>query len=375
MHEDLHNDPFTDGSFVPHIPAAQAWQNMEALLNTHLPEQRRGAAWWLTGLQIGAVAMVLLLVSVPTRDSLFSGFFPTQPHKNISEENIEVTPVNPVLPVLSVVEKGVNSQSRRFPFPLLSAAPVQSGTAQPLPESDRQWADKLTDASPLVLVADTPVTVKAGAVTDSVKKATPTLRKQWQLLAGLGTNYVLGGSKQHMTPYPTVELRYFVGKKMYVAAGVSVGAPVASDEKMVENTITYYDQPTNETKTVNQIRNIDRGVYTDVPVTAGIVINKHWSAAAGAQMSFLNKIVSHRYTEPHNEQVYRTVVFSPGFVGPTAVVEDKPKTDLPVPQKDFRGLAALTWQAGKWQVTGQYQRSFSQGQKNIVSLKLQFRLK
>lgn len=374
MHEDLHNDPFTDGSFVPHIPAAQGWQNMEALLNTHLPAQRRGAVWWLTGLQISAVAMVLLLVSVPTKDSWFSGIFPSRPQKNISQENIKVTPVNPASPALSVVEKGVNGQSRQYPFPLLFAAPVQSDVVQLLPESNRQWADMLTDASPISLGPDTLVCTSVGVPADSFKKA-DTSPKRWQLLAGVGTNYVAGGSKQHMVPYPTAELRYFVSKKMYVAAGISIGSPVASDEKTVENTITYYDQPTNETKTVNQIRNIDRGVYTDVPVTAGIVINKHWSVAAGAQMSFLNKIVSHRYTEPHNDQVYRTVVFSPGLVGPTAVVEDRPKTDLPVPQKDFRGLAALTWQAGKWQVTGQYQRSFSQGQKNIVSLKLQFRLK
>ncbi|GGH78190.1 hypothetical protein HNQ91_003927 [Filimonas zeae] len=367
MHENLHNDPFTDGSFVPHIPAAQAWQNMETLLNTHLPAQTRKAAWWLTGLQVGLVAMFLLLVSVPLKDSLFSGIFLAQPQ--------EKTAIAPVAPMLAVVEKVSSEPVRSLPLP--AATPVQLSGTHILPGSNTQWAEKLINAAPDTIQTDTPVSTKAGAAIDSVKKAAPTPQRKnkWQLLAGLGTNYVIGGNTQYMAPYPTAELRYFINKRIYVAAGIAIGAPVASDEKIIEKDVTYYDQVTNETKTYNQLRSINRAVYTDVPVTAGMQLNKHWSVATGVQMSFLNKVVSSRYMEDYAATFRQVMVYSPGLVGPTAIVEEKPEPEVPVAQKDFRGLAALTWQAGKWQVTGQYQRSFSQGHKNIVSLKLQYRLK
>jgi hypothetical protein len=366
MHEDLHNDPFTDGSFVPHIPAAQAWQNMEMLLNTHLPAQTRKAVWWLTGLQVSAVVMLLLLVWVPLKDGLLPHIFPEQP-----QEKMELTPTR------QVVAAGSAVATERYTYTRLPAIAAQpEATAPVLPAGNSLWAYTLNHTLPVVPATDTPVSTKAGAATDSVKKADPTPQKKrnWQLLAGLGTNYVAGNHTQHMVPYPTAELRYFITKRVYVAAGVSIGAPVASDEKTVEKTVAYYDQALDEMKTYNQIRSIDRAVYTDVPVTAGVQLGKHWSAATGVQLSFLNKIVSHRYAEPYNEQAMRQVMFTTGYVGPAAIVEDKP-VEPPVPQKDFRGLAALTWQAGKWQVTGQYQHSFNQGQKNIVSLKLQFRLK
>lgn len=360
MHEEVYND-FSNGDFTPHIPAAKGWQDMEWLLNTHLPAQARKGAWLIFTGQAAAVAAILLLLAIPLRDSFLTDHFLAHTHT----QHIQVTPSRPI----QYAAGGENSQSRRSPE--LPAVPATVAGAVALPTGNREWATALRKASPILLPVS-PDTSMAGAARNTIVKQQSL--KKWQLLAGLGVNAVTPADKQYLVPYPVVEARYFINKRLYVAAGLAIGSPVATSEKILEKTVTY-DQPVNEMKLYREMRLLKRAVYTDVPVTAGLMLSKHLSVATGAQFSFLHKIVANRYSEAYDESMRQVNMFiGPMQVAPNAVVDEE-KPIINIPKQDVRGLIAITWQAEKWHFTGQYQHSFGKGQRNLFLLKVQYQLK
>lgn len=361
MHDEVYDD-FLAGGFSPHIPAATGWMDMEGLLDAHLPEKAAKKSWASFCLQVTAVAALLLLVAIPLRD----GVFPNNFMAIAATQNSKVVPARPNQQAAG----GNNSQSRRSPK--LPAVPVLTAGAVALPAENEQRLIALREVSP-ALFPVSPQKDLAGAANDTMVPRKNTLLKKWQLLAGLGVNAVIPAASQHLAPYPVLEGRYYINKRFFVAAGVAIGSPVVTDEKVLEKTVTYV-QPVNEMKMYREIRQFKRAIYTDVPLMAGFNVNNRLSVATGIQFSFLQRIVSHRYTEAYDERMRPVNVLADPLIAPGSVVDEQ-MPEIHVPRKDVRALAAVTWQLEKWHVTGQYQYSFKQQQGNLFSLKVQYRLK
>lgn len=361
MHDEVYDD-FSAGGFSPHIPAATGWMDMEGLLNTHLPAKAHKRTWVNFCLQAAAVAALLLLVAIPLQDSFFlHDFIATARTKNI-----KVAPARPNQQAAG----GNNSQSRRSPK--LPAVPVLTAGAVALPAENEQRVIALREVSP-ALFPVSPQKDLAGAAGDTIVPQRKTLLKKWQLLAGVGVNAVVPAASQYLVPYPAIEARYYINKRFFVAAGVAIGSPVVTDEKVLEKTVTY-EQPVNEMKMYREIRQFKRAVYTDVPLMAGVNVSNRLSLATGIQFSFLQRIVSQRYTEAYDERMRPVNVFADPLIAPGSVVDEQ-APEIHVPRQDVRVLAAITWKLEKWHVTGQYQYSFKQQQANLFSLKVQYCIK
>lgn len=218
---------------------------------------------------------------------------------------------------------------------------------------------------------------------DSITNADKTPKNRWQLYAGLAVNGTVG-KKQNLLPYPTATLQYNVTTKLFLALGLSVGSPVATKHSAVTNT-THLNDTVNNISLYNNVKQYYNAVYADLPLLAGININKKISLQAGLQASILLTAKNKIFVEPYDFQMR---VATEALNGPFQVTAAIPvsATDFKVQVRkiDYRFTSGLRYSLKQATFGLSYQHSLqpmligdftSQNKNNLVTLNMQYTIK
>ena len=123
----------------------------------------------------------------------------------------------------------------------------------------------------------------------------------WGLSAGLAMNAVIG-QKQYLQPYPAAELRYNISGKFFLSMGVALGSPVNTESQGTKKRV-YLNDTSNNVYFYNSVKQYSRLHYADIPLMAGMQVNKKLAIRAGVQASVLLKTQTTTVVEPYDFQL------------------------------------------------------------------------
>ncbi|RYZ99604.1 MAG: hypothetical protein EOP47_16345 [Sphingobacteriaceae bacterium] len=139
------------------------------------------------------------------------------------------------------------------------------------------------------------------ANTIAINKKKKNYRKSWDLSAGLAVNAMLS-RKQNLRPYPVAELRYHISDKFFLATGMGIASPVTAESRGISKTV-YLNDTTNNVRYYNNIKNYYKLNYIDIPLMAGVKVNKHIAVNGGVQASVLLNSKSKASVERYDYQM------------------------------------------------------------------------
>lgn len=320
MNEDLHNEE-------PVIPAKKGWQEMQQLLDKHLPEKRRVFNPWIVSPYVAAVilSMALFFNSFHLKNKAFA---PPRADKSVA-----ITSNTFIKPVTKTSANGNehtfyltnNKNATTKKNALSSIQPEQpaiwnhepelttgeAGINNPMSETHSFIPEmSIQHSEPQNII-----TVISGRRDENAfiqKKINQKIAgtSSWSLSVGIGINKTLQAVNDFQ-PYPVAEIKYNMSPKIFVAAGLSAWSPVSNTTGGLSkstflndtiNNIEYY----NETTTYKRLR------YIDIPLSLGVNITKNFSIQGGAQISVLAGKKTEKVQTPYDYQ--RNSVTAPSNV-------------------------------------------------------------
>jgi hypothetical protein len=381
----------------PAIPADEGWKQMQQLLDAYLPKhQTKFARRYFFYILCTILFGILIISSLPLQDHAIQINFNSKITTGDvtadivrSEENLQAHKKH----------KKLISGRQQINIEIYGAEKVQTDQMknkianypdtffkQLLPDvAFIKQNSKDIPIATSIKVIDTTVkntaTVTTIETTNNKKKYAAV--KTWQLKAGFGMNISLNADRQALQPYPTGEIKYQFSKKFYVASGFNLFSPVTTNASTIKETVFVNDTASNVSIYKKRL-NYKRLRYIDLPVIAGLNINKHFSLQGGIQIS---KLMSHSDAltlEPYDFQMnridgvdIRTLAMAPA----AAPIIENP---FNVRKTDLRYMAGITFDVQKMSVALQYQvttkpilkgNAVSLGKNNLLSLKVSYRLK
>lgn len=239
-----------------------------------------------------------------------------------------------------------------------------------------------------ILFAKAPKTVIPAVATNFDSTGVPDkVSKQiqkhnWHLSAGLAMNATIG-QQQNFTPYPAAVFRYNISNKIFLSTGFSAGSHVPGESRGVKKTV-YVNDLVNNVQFYNTVNQFYDFSYADIPLLAGININKNIALQAGLQASVLLKSKIQTITESYDFQRMPAGGGLNGFgVGMAAPVNE---TDYRVEVKkmDYRFATGIKYNINKLALHLIYQHSLhpaiygdivSRNKHQLLTLNMQFNIK
>lgn len=213
------------------------------------------------------------------------------------------------------------------------------------------------------------------------KKTDPQNKHALQFDLGVTTNFALNAQRQDLQPYPLVNAKYSLNKRFYVSAGLATFSPVTSDANAI--TKTSYQPGISSLSLFDTRKNYYRQYYIDVPVTAGININRHISFDAGIQFSKSLVSKSNSIVEPYDYHENRLNLSGGGIVFNSGATRDV-NYQSELRSIDARYIAGVHYQLNKFSIGLQYQQGIKPllkgdavtgDRSKILSLKISYKLK
>jgi hypothetical protein len=368
------------------ISSKEGWQQMQVLLNQHLPSkpQNRHLKWMVT--YIAATIFILLLLCVSLQ---------------LDTVSLRIPLVNNIhLPQLTAsqqaaVKKGAKQIS---PFPILpvSKNSYADASTKNIFSSEDKENKLITAIEPGCVTIDkhlngaiervspqkqTATVIGALPVwihphqNDNISKAKA--KASWNFYAGAGLN-VNVNNPQQLQPYPHAEARYNLKRNFYFAIGLTAWSPVSTIAGGVSKTV-YLNDTVNNIRLYNEVTTYRRLQYADIPLSAGLHLTKHLSVSGGIQLSVLMNKQTKSILEPYDYQMNNVT----GLALPVAV-NGRAGLQYNVQPKntDYRYIAGVQYTDGN--ITGSliYQHAFKPagygpGSKNnnLVSFRMLFKIK
>ena len=420
MNEDLHNEKLP-------VTAEDGWKQMQELLDKHLPVQEP-VIYKSKLMPYAAVALLifmLVVTSILLNESIFKPIAGIKASTDAIDDKVEL---NKPLVSGNDTEKAIKPVSAS-PLTSSSAAAARASVvvSHPAKNTDRvhhaSGENKMTTAANANLnttaseidkaatkiaeerttetseeksevkkaltdeIADEPAATADSSKEQSLAEK-PLLAKKraknsnWNFYAGLGVNITGSGGAQNLHPYPMAEAKYTITPLLYVSAGLSLYAPVAT------NTITR-GKPVYINDTVSNIRMYNEKLsyrqfhYLDIPVSVGMNITKHLSVQSGVQLSLLLNEKNEKSIDQYDFQMnnVRVPVFtSLTSLRPTPPVEEEVKLS----KTDVRFQAGLKYNLQRFSAGVTYQQglrpvisgNMADGKKNnVFALSLLYRIK
>jgi hypothetical protein len=396
MSEDLRYY-FFDGEHEerPAIPAEEGWNNMRQLLDKHLPQKNKKPArryffFGLTGLlcaaftissltlqtdlaknKIGKEEKILLASAhvikpndpVGKTNNQYNKIFGGNTEKfipgNITANKKNLTLQQTIHPAAEIQKNGINS----FINDLLPGNTTKAKNITDSLTSNTTFINPVTDTLP-----NEPAPGKKKTATNKL------LKKNWQLSTGVAMNISVNANHQSLQPYPFAQVKYSLSKTFYIAAGLNLFSPVASNANGLQKTM-YLGDTLNNINLYDQRLHYKKLQYIDVPLTAGIKINKHISAEAGIQVSKLISTKTATTLDP-----YTLNAFDIRPLGSLPVIHNH----YELRKTDIRYIAGVCYEWEKISVNLQYQlgsaallkgNAVSPDKNKVLSLKIAYRFK
>ncbi|BAV04058.1 hypothetical protein FLA_0037 [Filimonas lacunae] len=251
------------------------------------------------------------------------------------------------------------------PYSIDTSVAVMAGLS--LKNNQREEADSL-----MLLQADTSLPF--------VNKQQASAKK-WQLFAGVSSNVVVAAKKQDMQPYPAAELRYYPGKRFFIATGLSVFSPVTAKACALKNSYSVDDTMYN-VKLINENVAYRKQYYMNIPLVAGVEITDRFTISGGMQASVLLTSKQEEQTVTYDFDMQRLVNPPVNLLAtPTALVPDE-TYDVEVRKLELRYLLKMDYRFGRLLAGVSYEHALSpllKGQNvsgvknNLFSIGLKYR--
>ena len=396
MNEYLHNGE-------PAISANAGWQEMQFLLEEHLPVKK--STGFSRQLLQYAAAVLLFILLVLTSLQLNNKFLPTN---NITSNNKKVTfndiklnnpgpslPLNKNNPVSNEFPAGlqglandhfsaVTSDEEQLLFMNQQAAGTAIVSAKS-GESESVNAQMIVENIEKQALDRNPALGKkiTGTVSSiPVSKPNEQMRPAslWQLNAGIGINADLH-SNQTLQPYPFAEAKLNINKRIYLAAGLAAWSPVSTTTTGISKTV-YLNDTINNIRLYNEKTTFSRVRYADIPVSIGVNISKNFSVQTGLQISVLLNKKTKSDLEPYDYQMNSVALplRSPTYI--TAAPEQH-DYDVQLRKIDYRFITGVKYQLKKTTVGLTYQHGLqtsgigntSKNRNQVLALNVSFQIK
>ena len=183
------------------------------------------------------------------------------------------------------------------------------------------------------------------------------VKKPWEFSAGVGMNFVTG-NPQNLKPYPVAEIKKYMSKNVFVAAGLSLFSPLAGDITGVSKTI-FINDTANNLRQYDEVVRYDRLQYADIPLTVGVNINKKIMIQTGMQLSVLMSKRKSKHLYPYDFQMNRIdLPYATQLVGMAA--NPQQEFDVQARNFDYRFTAGIKYKINNATTGLFYQRSFEQ---------------
>lgn len=392
----------------PAIPAAEGWKQMQQLLDEHIPvsADKRVKKYFFFAV-FAIVITAGTLFSFQLKNSVVHGKIPattnTPGNTNTSTSTLSN---NDVIVELNAAKKETTSSiannkpyqnSLKENFHLENAAVNKesfvntnsnmslqhlSNTSVNVAESKNQANENEQSNIALNNVAVSENNNGKDSASKAVRKKTDhQIKHALQLDLGVATNISLNAQRQDLQPYPLMNAKYSLNKRLYVSAGLAVFSPVTSNANAI--TKTSYQPAISSLSLFDTKKNYYRQYYIDVPITAGININKHLSFDAGVQFSKLINSKSTSIVEPYDYHENRLNLSGGGIVFNSGATRDATYQST-LRSIDTRYVAGLHYQLKNFSIGLQYQQgaqpllkgdAVTGDRSKILSLKLSYKLK
>ncbi len=225
----------------------------------------------------------------------------------------------------------------------------------------------------IVTIGDT---IKVPNVVDvltsnAVKKSSAKNKPYWNFLAGIGVNVNIG-THPNLQPYPTVQGRYNINKEIYFAAAVGIYSPVAVAMRGVSKTV-YLNDTVNNVLLYKESTFLNSLHYVDIPLSAGVNINKKIALQAGVQVSVLLGKKSKKIITPYDFQM--------NSVGAVTAFRQQ-ENPIPVSKIDYRFVTGIRYTINKTVFGVDYQQALQpvskgsgDGGNKMIALSVIFKMK
>ena len=388
MNRDLH-----DITPLP-IYGNEGWQQMELLLNRHLPVQKKMINKRL--LQSYRAAMLfftpLLFISLP----LNTGILLLGMLRNTGVAAAQNTTVTFLPAALNSAKnsKGLATYLNKFGSGKKNCVPLFFNHEVAVDTSNSMFSAKTItaptqesiDESSVInkQVNATSVTIKdpAATTTDTLTPATGKSinirnKRSWSLLAGIGANAAIG-QQQKLQPYPIAVAKYNISSKFYIAASAAACSLVASNISGVSKTI-YLNDTVNNIQLYKETTTYNTLYYVDIPLTAGINISKKFAVQAGMQLSWLLNKKATKITAPYDFQMNSIAAIN---TDPSITANAQQQYSVPVRNIDYRFITGLRYTINKVVIGADYQYGLqpagngsNNSRNKVIALSVVFKIK
>ncbi len=407
MNRHLHNSDDIVSS------AQYGWEQMKLLLDENLPVINNKSKWQLYKPFIIAASLitVFLFSSIVLQNIGRSNFFSNSPSPSVSnkfEGNKNQQEVHNNIPDANTVKHlpdshiaaNKNAQTGNTFLPDLREG--QSGVENELhsntefstlrkvvvyPTTDalrKQHSDNFDiETGPYNLPVEIVVKDSARPFSTVLKSAANkgNSKSNWNVFAGVGINAMIG-ERQHLQPFPMAELRYNVTPGFYVSLGLSPGAPVSTDSRGIGKTV-YLNDTINNIRLYNKVIKYSRLYYTDIPLMAGVKINKNISLRGGLQASVLLGTKNTSAIERYDFQM-RLANGAQNTLVTTAAPVDENNYEMSTGKIDYRFVTGINYAKNKTSINLLYQHSLqpvfkgnfiSNSKHQIITVSVLYKLK
>lgn len=376
---------------IPHnnklIPSNEGWQQMQLLLDQHLPLKKQHPRFKLIILYSAATIFIFMLLCISLQ--LDKIVMPVRSLNNslVTQITINKQPSAKLLPGQRTAistspfvkkEDGILIDKNQFApagYEYNSIAHKVDQGAILEKHAGGQIEIQLPEKQPSTVI------VALHNLNDlppkNTKRKTPE-NGSWHFYAGVGLNVSLNHT-QPLQPYPTVEVRYHTNRKFYFAMGLSTWSRVSTIAGGISKTV-YLNDTANNIRLYNEVTGFKHPQYVDIPLSAGLNITKHFSVSGGVQLSVLMNKQTEKVLEPYDYQMNSV----PNAVLPIAITTGRAEQQYNVQAKkmDYRFITSLQYTQGKFAGGLTYQYAFKPAanglvakHNNLVSLSVLFKIK
>ncbi|MBC7936386.1 MAG: outer membrane beta-barrel protein, partial [Rhizobacter sp.] len=201
------------------------------------------------------------------------------------------------------------------------------------------------------LIAEAPGTDSTGRASNNKNK---NRKSTWDLSAGLAVNGMIG-QKQNLRPYPAAELRYNISNTFFLTLGLTAASPVNTESKGTKKTV-YVNDTSNNVYFYNSVKQYSRLTYADIPLMAGMKINKKLAVQGGVQAAVLLKTTTTTAVEPYDFRMSPTNTLLVNLV-PGTTIASQHNYEVAARKIDYRFIAGLKYNVNNkasFNVTYQY---------------------
>lgn len=181
------------------------------------------------------------------------------------------------------------------------------------------------------------------------------IENSWAFSAGLAMN-IAAGKEQSFQPYPVLEVKRKLGRRFFMAGGLSLLSPVAGNVSGISKTV-YVNDTVNNISLYNEVKKYDLLRYADMAFTAGTNIHKNITLQAGIQLSVLIDSRKTKLLQPYDLQMNNVLLPSAPPIQTGLGVNPQQEFEIPMRKVDYRFVAGLKYQFKKLSAGIFYQQS------------------